>query len=185
MHSAWRQLAPMLPLTEIIDFLDLQTLMKLYGKIDMVRLKTASIYPSIHQLIHRCLLSIPVCPFHVYHIPARTHTYIHAAPFVLWPSFVSHITNVKKADLRKVLNNVEKVPTKALKDLATAFHEDGLMIDFEDGKGPQRLGQMLSTVKHPVLCIAADFDKQCTIAAIRKTLEVGKAWLMSPAAMHA
>lgn len=30
---------------------------------------------------------------------------------MVWPSFAAHMTNVKRADLQRLLNHVEKVPT--------------------------------------------------------------------------
>jgi len=31
-------------------------------------------------------------------------------PFVVWPSFCAHMTNVKRTDLQKILVGLERVP---------------------------------------------------------------------------
>lgn len=67
-YSSYRAMKPLLPLTEVMDFLDLRSVMKIY------------------------------------------------APFVVWPSMLAHMTNVKRSTLQKVLNEMELVPTAVRTD---------------------------------------------------------------------
>jgi hypothetical protein len=88
-------------MADVIDFLDLRTLMRLYGK------RAQRVGPRMPGRLAAARVAwspfAPVLPWCL--------CVCGAAPFVVWPSFIAHMTNVRRHDLTRVLNNVEKVPT--------------------------------------------------------------------------
>lgn len=99
---------PMLPLADVIDFIDLSTLMRLYRCVRPARIWMPT---SVTQGSGGGRAAGP----HSECLRARLLGLLVSAccsPFVVWPSFVAHMTNVVRSELQKVLNHVEKVPTK-------------------------------------------------------------------------